>query len=106
MMLITKEIAKKLPALYANEDKEAKDIKVPLKLFNPCGAATWYITEMNPETGIMFGWCDLGMGYPELGYVDLNELKTIRLRFGLSIERDMWWDSNTTLDKVMNGVVR
>lgn len=108
MKLITKAIAKKIPALYANGSKDPKDIKVPLKLFNPCGAATWYITEMDPTTGLMFGWCDLGMDYPELGYINMNEITALngKLRFGLSIERDMWWDSNTTLDKVMNGEVR
>lgn len=103
MMLITKEIARKLPALYANDGKPAEEVKVPLKLFNPCGAATWYITEMDPESGLMFGWCDLGMGCPELGYVSLDEIKSVRLPFGLSIERDAWWDGNTTLRQVMNG---
>ena len=103
MMLITKEIAHKLPALYANENKTPEETKVPLKLFNPTGAGTWYITEYNPDTGIMFGWCDLGMGYPELGYVSLDELKEFRGSFGLGIERDMWWDGNTTLRQVMNG---
>lgn len=103
-MLITKEIAKKLPALYANDNKEAKDIKVPLKLFG--GACTWYITEMDPESGTMFGLCDLGMGFPELGYVSLNELKSVRFPpLGLPVERDMWWNTNITLDKVMDKVM-
>ena len=101
MKLITKAIAEALPPLYANEDKNPEDIKVPLKLFNPVGQGYWYITEMNPETGIMFGWCDLG--FPELGYVDFNELKALQLPFGLSIERDMNWDGNTTLRQVMDG---
>lgn len=101
-MLITKEIAKKLPSLYTNEDKSAAETKVPLKLFNPCGSATWYITEMNPESGLMFGYVT-GVDYPELGYTDFNELKAVRLRFGMKIERDMHWDSNNTLAEVMNG---
>lgn len=104
-MLITKEIASKLPALYTNDSKPAEEIKVPLKLFNPIGAGYWYITEMNPETGIMFGWADLGFGpgCAELGYIDLNELKSLRLPLGLSIERDRHWDGNTTLRQVMDG---
>ena len=104
-MLITKEIARKLPELYANDSKPSAEIKVPLKLFNPCGAATWYVTEMNPETGMMFGWADLGFGpgCAELGYISFNELKEIRLPFGLKIERDRHWDENTTLEQVMNG---
>jgi len=104
MMLITKEIASKLPALYSNQEYTANDVKVPLKLFNPVGAETWYITEMDPESGLMFGWADLGIpGCAELGYVDLNELKSLRLPLGLSIERDRHWDGNTTLRQVMDG---
>jgi len=106
MMLITKEIARKLPTLYANEEKSAVDIKVPLKLFNPCGAATWFITEMDPETGLMFGWCDLGFGCPELGYVSMDEIKSVKLPFGLAIERDKFWDSDTSLQSVMDGDIR
>ncbi len=102
MKIFTKEILKKLPQLYANEEKSPEEIKVPLKLFNPSGVGTWYITEYNPETGIAFGWCDLG--YSELGYVDLNELLSIRFKpFGLKVERDLYWDSNTTLAEVMAG---
>ena len=103
MKLITKEIQKKLPNLYAMESEDPSNVKVPLKLFNPCGAATWFITEMDPETGVMFGWCDLGMGMPELGYVNLDELKSVRLPFGLKIERDIHWNPNTTLAQVMSG---
>ena len=95
MKIFTKEILKKLPPLYGNENKKPDEIKVPLKLFNPSGIGTWYITEYNPETGIAFGWCDLG--YPELGYIYLNELLSIR------VERDIYWDSNTTLSEVIAG---
>ena len=103
MMLITKEIRRNLPTLYSQESKSPENIKVPLKLFNPCGAATWYITELDADGRIGFGWCDLGMGCPELDYVDMEEIKSLRLPFGLSIERDRYWDGNTTLKQVMNG---
>jgi len=102
MMLITKAIANKLPALYSNENKSAEETKVPLKLFNPCGAQTWFITEMNPDTGIMFGYVT-GVDFPELGYSDLNEMKAVRLPWGLKIERDRNWNGNNTLAQVMNG---
>ena len=101
MILITKEIANKLPKLYANENSKPEDIKVPLKLFNPTGIGTWYIIEYDPETEMAFGYCDLG--YPELGYVSILELKEVKLPFGLTVEQDVHWDPNTTLDKVMNG---
>jgi hypothetical protein len=85
-MLLTKANRKQLPPLYSQEKVE--DPTVQVKFFNPCGAGTWYIIEFDGED-TMFGYCDLGMGFPELGYVSLSELKSIKLRFGLGIERDM-----------------
>ena len=94
MKLITKEIKKKLDAnLKIDEDKR----KPYLKLFNPCGQSTWLISEHNTETNEMFGLCDLGMGFVEYGYVSLDELKEVKLPFGLSIERDMNWKPEMTL---------
>lgn len=68
----------------------AKTDSVPvLKLFNPAGAATWLISEIDPEDeDRLFGLCDLGMGEPELGYVSLAEIRALRPPFGLRIERD------------------
>jgi hypothetical protein len=37
----------------------------------------------------MFGLCDLG--FPELGYVSLNEMRGVRGALGLGIERDLHW---------------
>ena len=61
-----------------------------VKLFTPDGAATWLLTELDPGApDIAFGLCDLGMGSPELGYVSLSELASVRGRFGLAVERDL-----------------
>ena len=46
MKLITKEIAEKLSKNIGNAEAD----KPYLKLFNPCGAATWLISEY--EVGI------------------------------------------------------
>ncbi len=91
MKLLTKAVEKSLPALYSQE--ENPDPTVVVKFFHPVGAATWYITEgsWDGEDFIMFGLCDLGMGYPELGYVSLNELQSVRGPLGLGVERDLHW---------------
>lgn len=60
-----------------------------VKFFTPAGNATWLITEIADDGDTMFGLCDLGMGSPELGYVSLRELSSIRDRLGLPVERDM-----------------
>lgn len=73
--------------------------KPVVKLFDPAGAATWLLTEMKPEDNdIAFGLCDLGFGFPELGYVSLSELSRIRGGFGLGIERDKFFEAEHSLE--------
>ncbi|KVN38461.1 transposase [Burkholderia stagnalis] len=61
-----------------------------VKLFTPDAGATWLLTEIDPgDHDFAFGLCDLGLGMPELGWVSLQELATVRGRFGLPIERDL-----------------
>ncbi len=95
MKLLTKEIEKQLRANSAKRPN-ASEVKPVLKLFNPCGAATWLFTEMDQD-GILYGLCDLGMGFPELGYASLEEIESVRLPFGLKIERDMHFTANKSL---------
>ena len=59
-----------------------------LKLFNPVGAATWIATELDADGDTLFGLADLGFGCPELGSFSLSEIASVRLPFGLGIERD------------------
>ena len=94
MKLITEEIKAKL----ASNKGDANVDKPYLKLFSPTGAATWLISEMIDED-TLFGLCDLGMGFPELGYVSLQELESIELPFGLKIERDMYFTPDKTLSE-------
>jgi len=102
MELLTKELLNKLPALYVNDDKKPEETKVILKLFTPDAQCTWYITEFDGKDKF-YGFCNLGDEQgAELGYISLRELQTIRGRLGLPVERDKYWNSNTTLDKVMN----
>ena len=61
-----------------------------VKLFTPDAGATWLLTEIDPDDhDHAFGLCDLGHGFPELGYVSLAELQSVRGRLGLPIERDL-----------------
>ena len=93
---ITKALAEALPDLYANEKKQPADVPVVLKLFNPCGIGTWYITEADLEEGLAFGLCVLHEA--ELGYVSLAELREYKGPFGLGIERDEHFDGYTLAD--------
>ena len=69
-----------------------------VKLFTPDASATWLLTELNPDNpDLAFGLCDLGLGSPELGYVSLTEIASIRGRLGLPVERDRWFCSSEAL---------
>ena len=105
MKMITKAIEKKIPALYATDGKPATEKKIAVKFFNPCGAHTWYAIEgEKQENGdwVFFGYVDFQNGTPELGYFSLNELMSVRLPFGLKIERDIRFN-DYTLQDVLDG---
>ena len=96
MKLLTAPLLKQL---IRNGQTRGDHIPV-VKFFDPCGAATWLITEIDPDDGdTLFGLCDLGLGFPELGYVSLTELAQIRNRFDLGIERDVHFRSDKPLSE-------
>ena len=87
MKLLTKEIRKRLPPLYTNEDNP--DPVVQVKFFTPWSNWTWFATEFDGED-TFFG---LVKGLDtELGYFSLAELEQVRGPWGLKIERDMYFD--------------
>lgn len=68
------------------------DLEPVVKLFYPLGAATWLLTEIDPDDDTLaWGLCDLGVGCPEFGMVSLTELAEIRGRGGIRIERDLYF---------------
>ena len=92
MKIIPKAVKEKLIANHKKQDG-SKEFKAVLKLFNPTGAGTWYLSELNPDTNIAFGLCFITD--KELGYVDLNELLNFKGTFGLGIERDKFFTPKT-----------
>ena len=69
-----------------------------VKLFTPDGQCTWLLTELDPDDrDIMFGLADLGLGCPELGYVSLSELESVRGQLGLPVERDRYFSTSKTI---------
>ena len=65
-----------------------------IKVFTPDGAATWFLYEYDNKDRTCFGLCDLGLGFPELGYVSVVELLNIAGKFGLGVELDEHWSGN------------
>lgn len=103
MKLISQKDYKKLLAngkrqREAQEQGKSPDFKPVVRLFTPDAQATWLLTEIDPEAPmIAFVLCDLGMGCPELGYVSLEEISSVRGRLGLPVERDLYFVADKTL---------
>ena len=100
--LMTEKLAETIPALGANENaRDYDDVLAPGKLFSPYSGWTWYITEMDPQTGQCFGLVD---GFEkEIGYSDLTELAETTVFGGVpAVERDLYWEPQT-LGEIKNG---
>lgn len=99
--------------LIANGRKSATmdnfDPRPVAKLFTPDAAATWLITEGFEEQDgalCLFGLMDLGVGCPELGYAMLGDIEAVRGRFGLPVERDLFFRAKYRLSVYTDHAVR
>ena len=74
-------------------DGESASDMATVKLFTPDAGCTWKLSEYDPDSGLAFGYCDLGMGpyCSELGYVSIPELLERRGALGLPVERDLYY---------------
>lgn len=97
MELIPKSIQDSIPKLYETQDVE--NPPVYLKLFTPDANWSWFVTELSLDKDTCFGlvvspFVESG----EMGYFSLNELKTVRGKLGLPIERDLWFKPKKLAD--------
>ena len=91
MKLLTEEIISKFEAHpIGSQDGKGLDAEVLVKYFNPCGSGTWLITEAEREGDDwrLYGYCHIFEW--EWGYLMLSELESLRLPFGLRVERDLY----------------
>lgn len=99
MKLIAEE---QLAQLLANGrqslEQEGFDPIPVVKLFTPDANATWLLSEIDPDDhDHAFGLCDLGLGFPEMGWVSLTEIAAVRGRLGLPVERDVHFQAQKRL---------
>lgn len=88
MELLTQEIRDKFKEVGSQDGKEFEDHIVVVKFFDPTGSWTWYATEFDGKD-IFFGLVD---GFElEWGTFSLSELRSVKGRFGLGIERDLYF---------------
>lgn len=84
MILLTDELRAQL---LANGRNHGADHVPVVKFFNPLGAGVWLATEMDEDGDLLYGLADLGE--PEIGAFSLAEMTSIRLPWGMGIERDI-----------------
>lgn len=93
MKLMTKEIEEKLPKLYETESIPTEDKIAVAKFFAPTSNWTWFAVEGTRQPDgdwLFFGYV---IGHEkEWGYFTLRELESVKLPFGLGIERDIFFD--------------
>lgn len=88
MELLTQEIRRKFKEIGSQEKKELGEQIVVVKFFDPTGSWTWYATEFDGKD-IFFGLVD---GFElEWGTFSLSEMQSVKGRFGLGIERDLYF---------------
>lgn len=91
MKLLTKQLEQRFEQVGSQE--KSSDPLILAKFFNPTGAGTWYATEYDPATRSFYGYVSLfGDWNDEWGYFSLDELEAYRGKFGLGIERDLYFD--------------
>lgn len=88
MKLLTKELLERFAKV--GSQSEVKDPIAICKFFNPVGIGRWFATEYDPIEKIFFGYVSLFGDYnDEWGSFGLEELESIKGKFGLGIERDL-----------------
>ena len=100
--LMTERLADTIPTIGTTENTADYDtVLAYAKLFSPYSNWTWYITEMDRETGQCFGLVE-GLE-TELGYFDLTELAETTVLGGVpAVERDLYWQP-ITLGEIKGG---
>lgn len=89
-----------------NYDGNTVDFPPVVKWFDQLGSATWLISEVDDTETMAFGLCDLGMGFPEMGYVAIDDINSIKLGDMQRIVKDDYWQAEQTLTRYANDARR
>jgi len=90
MELFTKEIIESAKAQYPL-GSEMENQSIIAKFFNPTGAGTWYLMNMDPEDED-YCWGIVNLFEVEIGSFSKSELENTKVGFGIGIERDLYFE--------------
>lgn len=100
MKLLTKGIIEKFKSHpIGSQDGKGMETEVLVKYFNPCGPGTWLVTAAEAQADgdwLLYGYVHIHEA--EWGCFRLSELESLRLPFGLTIERDLYTQGRTVAD--------
>ena len=91
MKLITEELKERFKEV--GDQSNSKNPLIVVKLFDPAGSATWYVTERR----VAFGFVT-GLYMDEWGSFSIDELQAIERPYGLTIERDIYFEEQRYFD--------
>ena len=99
MPLLTDEQRERLHANWeANQQTDGSiDHRPVVKLFIPDGRSVWLLSELSSDGELAFGLCDLGLGFPELGYVSMSELTELLSPLNFPVQCDSSFQPDKTL---------
>ena len=105
MILFTKEIEQKaMEQFKLGSDLESQMIVA--KFFNPCGMGIWYLMNIDPDDED-YCWGIVDLFEVEMGSFSRSDLENTKVGFGLSIERDLYFEplnAKELWEKLMKGV--
>jgi hypothetical protein len=95
------------PKLYEQEGL-GQSALVYAHYFMPGTSSDWYVTEYDPDEGIIFGWAEIIPGCGEWGYTTFSELEGVsvlarvringnnqQLTMPITVEYDSYWNIKT-----------
>jgi len=96
---LTKLITNACASCDAYRTNQETDQKPVVKIFGPDSFRVWLLTELDPHRDdLAYGLVDEGDGFPELGYVRLSELRTVRGKLGMPVDRDRHFVADKTIN--------
>ena len=94
--LLTEDLRKQLPKLYATENTPTDEKIAVVKFFSPYNGWRWYAVEFDGTDtffGLVEGW------ETEWGYFSLGELAAVTIQNGVpAVERDVYYSPKAIKD--------
>ncbi len=81
----------KIPPLYAAQNTPWEDTVIYEHFF--LGGCDWYVSEYSATDRLFFGYAILNddLDNAEWGYVSFDEMREVRTRQGIEVDRDLYW---------------